>query len=95
MNDDCCDIGTCERPASMTYYDWAVCDYHWDRHCDWRSPFNLKRELGIKTPAERLRVPTVAEATGFPEHGADPDAGRRALAGDAAAWLARRKAATK
>ena len=51
-----CAVRRCRREETQIYYDWPICDYHWERHCDDDARFNLKKEFGIENvPLDGLK----------------------------------------
>ncbi len=37
----------CSRETELFYYNFPICLYHWERHCDENKKFNLKNVLEI------------------------------------------------
>jgi len=45
-----CDVKGCRRETAFIYYNFAVCEKHWEAHCDGK--INLKKIFNI--PEEKL-----------------------------------------
>lgn len=43
-----CEVGKCKRPPALGYYNYEVCQFHWDKHCDEDDKFDLKKALEIE-----------------------------------------------